>query len=705
VTLQGHDVRDAANCCSEKSLASYARFSLLVLLSAEVGETWSGPAESPRDRRRSYSPVPVKGDVGEGLWCVTAIVIMGRVLMCNVLVVIVLAVVASCGNVSMPASVSDGGDSTDGNSTDARVPTRSITAVSGDGQSGAAGGELAAPFVVAVADDGQPVVGAQVNFRVVAGNGSMSQTVVTTDAAGHAASTLTLGKELGRNTVQAELVGTSLAPVVFEALSQPGSARRIALSSGNLQRVRFGVETAPLVVTVLDAEDNPVSGYSVTFRVTAGGGSLPAATAVTGDDGRASIRWIVGGPVANTVEASGAGVLDSPVVFSANVSAFRNVQTFNQGSGTLAVTAGDLNADGKLDLVLATTSTTGAASTIVLRNTSTASAISFSSAGSPTVANRPISVVSGDLNGDGRPDLVFGYFDLSTLSVFLNTTTAGSTSLTWSAESLPSVGFSQFPFTLPMAMADINGDGKLDVVTIATGDGSSPRLAVLRNTTTAGATTPSFASSVFVATDPCGRNGTPTSLAMGDINGDGRPDAVIACGDETGAANGVVSVFLNSTPTGSAPTFVGAQSIPSGRRERLFAAIGDINGDGKPDIVAANGIAHTASVVLNTTTMGGLLTTFSEKVEFSTGRSTLVIVADLNGDGRPDIAVGNKGIPLLSVLANTTPAGAAVPTFASNLDLPLAADPEALTSADLNGDGLPDLIAVSKTTVSVFAGE
>jgi hypothetical protein len=167
-----------------------------------------------------------------------------------------------------------------------------------------------------------------------------------------------------------------------------------------------------------------------------------------------------------------------------------------------------------------------------------------------------------------------------------------------------------------------------------------------------------------------------------------------------------MSVFLNSTTPGSVTvTFVGAQSIPSGRRERLFAAIGDINGDGKPDIVAANEVAHTASVSLNTTTTGGLVTTFSDRVEFPTGRAVLVIVADLNGDGRADIAIGNRGTPSLTVLANTTPPGAAVPSFASLLELPLGADPDALTTADLNGDGLPELIAVSRMTVSVFAGE
>src|ERR1044071_3808968 len=101
--------------------------------------------------------------------------------MWNGLLVIALALLASCGSVSSPpGKLPDAGDTTD-----ARVGARSISAVSGDGQSGAAGAQLAAPFVVAVTEDDQPVMGAQVNFSVVAGNGSMSQTVVMTDTAGH----------------------------------------------------------------------------------------------------------------------------------------------------------------------------------------------------------------------------------------------------------------------------------------------------------------------------------------------------------------------------------------------------------------------------------------------------------------------------------------------------------------------------------------
>jgi hypothetical protein len=536
----------------------------------------------------------------------------------------------------------------------------------------------------------------------------MSQALVTTDAQGRAESTLTLGTALGHNSVQAHLVGADVVPAVFDAISQPGSARKIALSSGNQQSVRFGVVTAPLIATVTDASGNPVSDYTVSFRVTAGGGSVTAATAPTDAIGEAQIRWIVGGPGVNTVEASAEGLAGSPLVFSANVSAFANGQTLAQGNATEAVVADDLNADGKPDLVLPSSAT---AQAIVLRNTSAtgSSTITFAvSSSPPAVSSRSVAVVAGDLNGDSRPDLVFGYFDESNLSVFLNTTTAGSASLLFAANNPLPIVSAVLPFTLPTAVADINGDGRPDVITVNSGSGSQPSLLVSINATSPGATTPTFPRVTPVTAAVCSgaRPGTPQSLAIGDINGDGKPDAVVACGEADGSADATVAVFLNATTNAATiPAFGGAQGFPIGRRDRPFAAVGDLNGDGKPDLVVVTRGAG-AFVLLNTTPTGATTATFSAIVEVPTdARPMSVIVADLNGDGRPDVATGNQTTLSLSVLANLTPAGATAPSFAGRLDLPLPAVPEAITSADMNGDGLPDLIAVSKTSVSVFVGQ
>jgi 5-hydroxyisourate hydrolase-like protein (transthyretin family) len=95
-------------------------------------------------------------------------------------------------------------------------PAAELLAVSGDGQEGPAGTTLPEPFVVAVVDgNGNPVAGALVDFAVTSGGGALSATSVTSDASGHALTTLTLGRETGLHTVEAGTAGAP--PLVFQA--------------------------------------------------------------------------------------------------------------------------------------------------------------------------------------------------------------------------------------------------------------------------------------------------------------------------------------------------------------------------------------------------------------------------------------------------------------------------------------------------------
>ncbi|MEG4972133.1 DUF4347 domain-containing protein, partial [Microcoleus sp. K4-B3] len=101
-------------------------------------------------------------------------------------------------------------------------------------------------------------------------------------------------------------------------------------------------------------------------------------------------------------------------------------------------------------------------------------------------------------------------------------------------------------------------------------------------------------------------------------------------------------------------------TFPTGTQP-YSVSIGDINGDGKPDLAVANLGSNNASILLNTTATGAATPTFSPQVTFATGTNPVsVSIGDINGDGKPDLAVANSGSNNASILLNTTPKVTAV---------------------------------------------
>jgi hypothetical protein len=159
----------------------------------------------------------------------------------------------------------------------------------------------------------------------------------------------------------------------------------------------------------------------------------------------------------------------------------------------------------------------------------------------------------------------------------------------------------------------------------------------------------SFAAQVTSAT-----GSDPESIAVGDFNGDGYPDLVVANYNAT-----TVSVFLGT----AAGTFGTATTYTVGSNP-YSVAVGDFNGDGRPDIAVANYNSNNVSILLNTTTGGTL--SFATAVNYAVGTTPYAVaVGDFNSDGNLDLAVANYASNNVSVLLGTgTGTFAAQSTFA-----------------------------------------
>ena len=196
-----------------------------------------------------------------------------------------------------------------------------ITVMSGNQQSGTAGGALGQPVVVLVADErDHPVEGQGVVFEIESGQGTVAPDTVLTDTEGHASASWTLGTPAGAQKLRARAFGngaSSSLTVEFSATALAGTGSTLSLVSGDAQNgpVRSALADS-LVVKVSDALGNPVSGIEVLWTA-AGGGSISPASVTTGPDGLAAAERVLGSASGTqTSQATASGLAGSPVTFT-----------------------------------------------------------------------------------------------------------------------------------------------------------------------------------------------------------------------------------------------------------------------------------------------------------------------------------------------------------------------------------------------------
>ncbi|MEP6726550.1 MAG: FG-GAP-like repeat-containing protein [Bacteroidota bacterium] len=287
--------------------------------------------------------------------------------------------------------------------------------------------------------------------------------------------------------------------------------------------------------------------------------------------------------------------------------------------------------------------------------------------------------VTADMDGDGKIDVITS--GNVSFSVMRNVGTVGSVSFS------PQVNFPVAKSLRAVFTTDVNGDGKQDIVVFT--NGQEIGFVVYTNQSTPGNLV--FTPTPFVAT-----GGYPTSLAAADFDGDGKTDLAIS--------------FLNSTAIGLVRNLSDASTInfstpvylSMGTMIAKDLTANDFNNDGKPDIAIASSGTNTDSLfVLTNNSLPGNIS-FQPRVKFAdASKATGITSGDLDGDGRPDIAVVNYG--KVSVFRNT--GTGAVVNFGAAVNLDAWYSMQKIVIGDLNGDGKPEIVTAEQVLgfASLFA--
>jgi len=334
--------------------------------------------------------------------------------------------------------------------------------------------------------------------------------------------------------------------------------------------------------------------------------------------------------------------------------AFKGPSTFAAHLAPISVAVADFNGDGNLDIAIANRSSNDVSVLLGKGNGTFNTQVKYSAgSGGPD----PVSIAAADVNGDGKPDLIVADIGTNSVSVLINTGTG-----TFNAAVVYKVGKSP----TAVAVGDLSGDGTADIAVTNSGDNT---VTILTNN----------GSGAFTATFLAGTDATPSGIAIADFNGDGHNDIAV-----TNQVSNDVSILINQ----GSGTFAGAVnycvvstsgscSALSGITPAALVAV-DLNGDNKPDLAVASSGGYVSTLINNVSGVFTLTATSSTSLTpqaiaagvYITGGSSSLVVADnsTNSFEIYNYSGGNLSTPL-SYLSGTKPTAVAVGDFNNDTKL------------------------------------
>jgi len=467
--------------------------------------------------------------------------------------------------------------------------------------------------------------GAGYRFRIVSSNpaviGTDNGTDLTIINCGGVPAISSISPIASPFGTQLIITGTNLDPTQTPYQVFVGGARA-TISSGSSTLLTVNVSTGDVFQPV-SVTRNGLTGYSAASHILTfgcGTGSLFGNDSFEPFFNLPTPSKTMKVTMANTVSIARNNSALGPITFA---------PTFElaTGNGPFALTTADIDGDGYQDLIV----TNSISNTIsVFRNTSfSGSFITFETRLDFPTGNFPQGITVADFNSDGKPDIAAACLNSFAVSVLLNTSQGSTISFA------PHVTFPTNDAS-DVSSADIDQDGKPD---LAVSNITSNNVSVLKNNSSG--STLSFAPKIDLAT-----GSFSSSVTLGDIDGDGKLDMAV-----TNQQSNNFSVFRNTSSLGTISfspkvdysTGVGPTSAP----------LSDLDGDGKPEIVISNAFEPNISVFKNNSSPGNIL--FSPRVNFVTDfQPRNIFSGDLNGDGKKDLVATPRGpgITGVSVLRN-----------------------------------------------------